>query len=97
MKGITKEHLSANDLTEAQAQKLIAGMNQRIAAQAASVNEPMPMDMADVEELAHQEDMQIIFNCTGLFRQLFESRAETDHDICRGLADTSHRIEWDYW
>ena len=33
-------HLSANDLTEAQAQKLIAGMNQRIAAQAASVNEP---------------------------------------------------------
>ena len=54
VKGITKgAHLSANDLTEAQAQKLIAGMNQRIAAQAASVNEPMPMDMADVEELAH--------------------------------------------
>ena len=51
---ITKgAHLSANDLTEAQAQKLIAGMNQRIAAQAASVNEPMPMDMAEVEELAH--------------------------------------------
>ena len=51
---ITKgAHLSANDLTEAQAQKLIAGMNQRIAAQAASVNEPMAMDMAEVEELAH--------------------------------------------
>ena len=54
VKGITKgAHLSANDLTEAQALKLISGMNQRIAAQAASVNEPMPMDMAEVEELAH--------------------------------------------
>ena len=54
VKGITKgAHLSANDLTEAQAQKLIAGMNQRIAAQAASVNEPMPMDMESIEELAH--------------------------------------------